>query len=220
MDPTASALLGRAGWLDCPRLPMDVPESAELLARWRDGDEQAAAAIVERFTERLLALARSQLSERIARRVDAEDVVQSAYRTFFAGARDDRYVLRHSGDLWHLLASITCHKLQHHVARHTAARRSIEREAGFGRESSLLLLGAEVVARAPTPAEAAALVDELEHLLRPLKPLHRRMVEMRLQGHSLEEIAAATERSERLVRRVLDQIKSQLRQRYPEYPLG
>jgi hypothetical protein len=102
-------------------------ESADLLARWRDGDQQAAAALVERFTERLLALTRGQLSEKLARRVDPEDVVQSAYRSFFAGARDDRYVLQRSGDLWHLLAAITLHKLHHQVARHTAGRRSVER---------------------------------------------------------------------------------------------
>jgi RNA polymerase sigma-70 factor (ECF subfamily) len=197
---------------------MAVNESAELLTRWRDGDQQAAAELVERFTERLLALARNQLAENLARRVDAEDVVQSAYRSFFAGARDDRYVVRQSGDLWHLLAAITLHKLHHQVARHTAAVRSVRREAGFGRESSLLGLQADVVTRAPSPAEAAALIDELEFVLRPLSALHRRMVEMRLQGHSLQEIATATDRSERLVRRVLDHVKSTLRQRFPEHP--
>ena len=74
-------------------------ESAALLARWRDGDQQAAAELVQRFTGRLLALARGQLSDKLARRVDPEDVVQSAYRSFFAGARADRYVLQRSGDL-------------------------------------------------------------------------------------------------------------------------
>jgi hypothetical protein len=43
------------------------------------------------------------------------------------------------------------------------------------------------------------------------------MVEMRLQGYSLQEIAAVTARSERWVRRVLDQVKGQLRQRYEQY---
>jgi hypothetical protein len=33
------------------------------------------------------------------------------------------------------------------------------------------------------------------------------MLELRLQGHSLEEIAAATERSERTVTRVLAEVK-------------
>jgi len=191
--------------------------SVQLLARWRDGDQQAATELVQRFTERLLALARNQLSEKLARRVDPEDVLQSAYRSFFAGARDERFVLQRSGDLWHLLAAITMHKLHHQVERHTAGKRSIEREQTFGGESSLLGVRAELVARDPSPAEAAAVVDELEHMMRDLKPLHRQMVEMRLQGYSLDEIAAATDRSERLVRRVLDQIKDQLRQRYQEH---
>ena len=55
-------------------------ESAVLLARWREGDQQAATELVQRFTERLLALARGQLSEKLAARVDPEDVVQAATR--------------------------------------------------------------------------------------------------------------------------------------------
>ncbi len=74
------------------------------------------------------------------------------------------------------------------------------------------------MARTPTPPEAAALVDELEYLMRPLKPLDRKMVEMRLQGYNFEEIAAATSRSERWVRRVLDQFKDRLRRRYHQPP--
>jgi hypothetical protein len=58
------------------------------------------------------------------------------------------------------------------------------------------------------------MVDELEFLMRDLKPLHRQMVEMRLQGYAVQEIADATERSERFVRRVLDGIKDQWKQRY------
>jgi RNA polymerase sigma-70 factor (ECF subfamily) len=191
-------------------------DSAELVARWQAGDQQAATELVGRFTERLLALARSQLSEKLARRVDAEDVLQSAYRSFFAGARADRYVVQRSGDLWQLLAAITLHKLHHQIARHTAERRSVEREANLGTDSTMLGLQAEFVAREPSPVEAMALVDELEFVLQPLNPLHRRMVEMRLQGHSIQEIATAADRSERLVRRVLDQVKGQLRLRFPE----
>ena len=52
--------------------------------------------------------------------------------------------------------------------------------------------------------------------MRDLKPLQRQMVEMRLQGFSLEEIATATDRSERLVRRVLSQIKERLKERQQE----
>ena len=65
--------------------------SAELLARVQAGDELAAEELFRRFAERLIAVAGARLSARMARRIDAEDVVQSAYRSFFCKARDGRY---------------------------------------------------------------------------------------------------------------------------------
>src|SRR5437899_1020403 len=127
-------------------------ESAELLARWREGDQQAAAVLVERFTDRLLALARSHLSEKLARRVDPEDVVQSAYRSFFTAARADRYELQRPGDLWQLLAAITPHKLRHQVARHTADKRALDCEESLSQDSRLGPQ-VELMSRTPTPAE-------------------------------------------------------------------
>jgi DNA-directed RNA polymerase specialized sigma24 family protein len=57
---------------------------------------------------------------------------------------------------------------------------------------------------------AVALVDELEQLMRHLDPLQRRMLELRLQGHNLHEIAEQTQRSLSTVCRVLDRVKRQL----------
>src|SRR5262245_5216743 len=65
--------------------------TADLLARWRNGDQQAAAVLFHRYADRLVALAKSRLSARLASRVDPEDVVQSVYRSFFVDARVGRY---------------------------------------------------------------------------------------------------------------------------------
>jgi RNA polymerase sigma-70 factor, ECF subfamily len=194
-------------------------QSAELMARWRKGDQGAAGELVERYTERLLALARSRLSAPLARHIDPEDVLQSAYRSFFVGTRDGRYVLERSGDLWRLLAAITLHKLHHQVERHTAQKRAA-REISFAPDESVYGLEAVQLAHEPSPADAAALADELEQVLRDLEPRQRRMVELRLQGYSLDEIAAATQRCERTVRRILDQVKDQLEKRCQEYSRG
>jgi DNA-directed RNA polymerase specialized sigma24 family protein len=59
---------------------------------------------------------------------------------------------------------------------------------------------------------AVALADELERFMGGLEPLHRRMLELRLQGYTLDEIAAATNRSDRTVIRVMERIKQQLEQ--------
>lgn len=183
--------------------------SGDLLARWRQGDEDAAVALFRRYAGRLVALARSRVNPKLAHRIDPEDVVQSVYRTFFADAREGRFALERGGDLWCLLVQMTLHKVHHQVARLTAQKRAAGREQTFGSEDSLAGLGA--AAGAPSPLEAVILADELEHVLAGLEPLHRRIFELRLQGYNLDEIAAATERSQRTVCRVLDRIKEHLR---------
>jgi RNA polymerase sigma factor (sigma-70 family) len=184
-------------------------------ARWRAGDARAADELFNRYTSQLIALARRRLSTQFARRVDAEDVVQSAYRCFCAAARDDQIVLHRSEDLWRLLARITLRKVYKQVEHHTAAKRAVGRDQTFGGDSSLIALG-DAVARTPSPLEAIAMMEELEQALKGLAPHHRQMVELKLQGYQTKEIAEATDRSERLVRRVLDQVKGRLNRRFSE----
>jgi RNA polymerase sigma-70 factor, ECF subfamily len=197
---------------------MDDDWSGDLLARWRSGDQQAATEMFRRYADRLIALARSRLASKLAARVDAEDVVQSAYRSFFSDAREGRYDLQQDGGLWQLLVMITLNKLQHQVERHTSKKRAVEREEplrdgihGTGIEESL-------VGREPAPMAALVLTDQVEHLMRPLDAGQRQMLQMRLQGYNLEEIAAAAQCSEATVRRLLDRVKQQLKSWYSDHP--
>jgi RNA polymerase sigma factor (sigma-70 family) len=198
--------------LEAPGDSLEIMDnrSNDLVLRWQHGDQQAADELFLRYAERLLALARSRLSAKLSRHVDPEDVVQSAYRSFFVGARDGRFVLRQSGDLWRLLVAITVHKLHHKVEHHTAGKRTIHRESQD--DDRLLTLQGEVLSREPTPEQAAALADTLQHVFQGLEPRQRHMIELRLQGYQLEEIARSVRRSERTVRRVLEQIKEMLSQ--------
>ena len=181
----------------------------KLMAQWRDGDQQAAAELFRKYAGRLIAVVRSRLSAPMSRRLDPEDVVQSVYRSFFVGTQQGQYQLPPGGDLWRLLVAITMHKLHEQVRRNTRHKRDVGQEQGFGTEDSLLGLQV-VLTREPSPLESAALADELELLMNQLEPLHRRMLELRLQGYNLDEIAADTSRSERTVIRVLERIKKQL----------
>jgi RNA polymerase sigma-70 factor, ECF subfamily len=184
--------------------------SADLLARWRQGDEAAAAALYARYAKRLRALARRRLSPQLARLVDADDIVQSAWGSFFADARAGRYVLRDDADPWRLLASITVHKLQRQAERQRTAKRSGRREQHFGGESSLNALTAPGHRAMATPSAVVALAESVEQALDGLDLLQRRMVHLRLDGNSLSEVATAVCRSERTVRRVLEQVKQRL----------
>jgi RNA polymerase sigma factor (sigma-70 family) len=178
------------------------PPSAELLNQFCKGEPAAAAALHERYVARLVALARSRLSDSLAARVDAEDVVQSAYRSFFVRARAGEFQLHASGDLWRLLARITLRKLYRQAEHHTAQRRSVAREQAASPNRSDDS-DAFAASREPTPAEAAALADEIAHIMRRLNELQRQVLELRLQEHTIDEIAAHLGRSERTVRRTL-----------------
>jgi RNA polymerase sigma factor (sigma-70 family) len=189
---------------------MAEEESAHLVAQWREGNQRAAAELFRRYASRLAALARSRIPARLVRRVDPEDVVQSVYRCFFANARAERYELQRGGDLWRLLVAITLDKLHDQVRHNARAKRSLQREQNFGSEDSLLGRHIQILARGPSPVEATAFSELIEQVMDRLEPRERRMLELRLQGFTLEEIAADTHRSQSTVIRVLDQIRRQL----------
>src|SRR5207245_1833454 len=100
-------------------------QSQWLVARWKEGDEDAARELFYRYSERLIALVRSRLSDKLAPRLDPEDVVQSVYRSFFSNARDNRCILEQSGDLWRLLVTMAMHKLLDQAKRQQAGRRAV-----------------------------------------------------------------------------------------------
>jgi RNA polymerase sigma-70 factor (ECF subfamily) len=185
-----------------------VNDSSTLLARWRAGDQQAATELFERYAVRLIALAHQRLSARLAARVDAEDVVQSVYGSFFAGARNGRFVLQQSGDLWRLLVGITLNKVRGQVYHHTAQKRSIDLEQRS--DNALMGIPAEQWASEPSAAEAGTLADTLEEALRALTPVQRRIIELRLHGLTIPEIAGETQRSLATVKRLLLQVKQKL----------
>jgi eukaryotic-like serine/threonine-protein kinase len=191
----------------------DTP-SAELVARYcHSHDEAAAEELFHRYAGRLTGLARSRLSQALATRVDPEDVVQSAYRSFFLLARAGKVFLRESGDLWRLLARITLRKVYRNARRHRAECRSVEREHDFADEFETAALSRE-----PAAADVAALLDELRGALAPLNHAQRRMIEMRLEGHGVETIAADVCRSTRTVRRILAAFGEELQRRLSDAP--
>jgi DNA-directed RNA polymerase specialized sigma24 family protein len=187
--------------------------SAILASRLARGDPAAPQAMVDRYIGRLLALVRPRISARLGRRIDPEDVAQSAFRSFFRRAGLGELQLGRGAPLWRLLSVIALNKLHKQTERHAAARRSLERDAQPGVPADENWLAEIVAGREPDPAAAAAVTDELEFLLAGLSPVARQIVEMRLADYSHEEIATAVERSDRTVRRILADVHAQWQNR-------
>jgi RNA polymerase sigma factor (sigma-70 family) len=185
---------------------VDVPNpTAELVARLRGGDPQAAEEVFARYAQRLTRLAEEQLSRKLAARLDGADVVQSVFRTFFRRSAAGEFRIDSSAELWRLLVQITLQKARAYGRQHTAGVRNVAAEALGG--SALLN---EAVTREPGPPEAAVLVDQIEAVLRGLPALYCDLLQLRLEGHSVSDTAARLGVSRRTVHRGLRLLQERL----------
>jgi RNA polymerase sigma-70 factor (ECF subfamily) len=178
---------------------------SELVVRLRDGDPQAAEEIFARYAQRLTSLAEQQLSRKLAARLDGADVVQSVFRTFFRRSAAGEFRIDSSAELWRLLVQITLQKARAYGRQHTAGVRDVAAEAPGG--AAWLI---EAVSREPGPAEAAALVDQIEELLRGLPAIYCDLLQLRLEGYSVSDTAARLGVSRRTVHRALYLLRQRL----------
>lgn len=183
--------------------------STELISGLRRGEDWAAESVLRRFMPRLMALVSARFSRKLKRRLDPEDVVQSACRSFFIGIRNGRFSPERSRDLWLLLAGITLTKLYRHAEHHAAGKRALTKEQEHVPALELEAYP-RMLARDPTPLEAAVLFDQVKMLFSRLAIDKRPVLELRLQGYKQKEIAQRLGFSERTVRRTLERIKRYL----------
>jgi RNA polymerase sigma-70 factor (ECF subfamily) len=182
---------------------------AEVMARLRAGDDDAAARIFRCFTHRLIGLARAHLDRRVRQKVDPEDVVQSVYRSFFLRYEQGKLDLAGWDSLWALLTVITTRKCGRWARKFHAERRDVSAEvpgAGTAGESGVV----ELFSDEPSPAEAVVLSELIEQLLGNLGQRDGAILTMALQGSTAREISAQLGRPARTVYRVLERIKRRL----------
>ena len=161
-------------------------------------------AAFDRYRFRLIGLARIHLGSRLRRKVDPEDVVQSAYKSLLIRYGNSAQALEGWEPLWGLLTLITIRKCVDRAHYHRADCRDLEREADSGS------LWREVAGREPTHDEAVVLAETIEELLSDLSGDERAIVQLSLQGYSTQEISQQIGRAERTVRRLREQLRKQL----------
>jgi RNA polymerase sigma-70 factor, ECF subfamily len=178
----------------------DRVSDAQLLQDVEDGQEMAAEELFRRYCPRLLGFARKRWPAALTSRLDPDDVIQSVFRSFFRHARQGMYVLSEEDDLWNLLMVICLNKLRVQYARHCAAKRDARRtQSAEGDWLRSLWFD-------PDTTLDLAVREEVERL--PID--HRRVTELRLQGHEVAAIAELIGRSRRSVERLLQECRQRL----------
>jgi RNA polymerase sigma-70 factor, ECF subfamily len=178
------------------------PSDHSLLRRLRGGNEDAATQLYLRYANRLRALARTNCSPGLARRVEIEDIVQSVFGSFFRGASRGDYDVPAGEELWKLFLVIALNKIRAKGAYHHAAKRDVR-----------LTAGGEGLAETPAEQDEAAyaiLQMTIDEALDQLPPQHRQMLVLRIEGHEVAEIARQVARSKRTVERILQECRKKL----------
>ena len=177
---------------------------ATLIARLQHGDRDAATALYLRYAQRIEKVARKNSAADLVARFDAEDVVQSVFRTFFRRASRGDYQLPSGDELWKLLLVIALNKVRRLSLHHRAQMRDVGKTSDLSEDNIRH-------AKSIEPAEGLAILqDVVSQLLSELPESHRTMIRMRIDGASLEEVSTAVQRSRRTVERVLHQFRERL----------
>jgi RNA polymerase sigma factor (sigma-70 family) len=187
-----------------------------LICQVKMGDADAAQELFERYSRRLLGLARAKLQGKNLRVADEEDVVNTALADFFLGARRGQYTqLRDRDDLWHLLVKITTHKVRRLLEEQERQKRN-PRAAGRGTASQgsasvfLVDISVEQIADRKAPPDLEVLANEtIEHLLSRLGNVRLRAIAIwKWEEYSNEEIASMLGCCARTVARKLALIRT------------
>lgn len=195
LAPLGDSELGRSG-----------PPDHELLSALRAGDRTAATLLYRRYAKRLRQLIRAKCSSQLARRVDAEDIMQSVFHAFFRGATSGCYSVPDGEELWPLLLVIALNKIRTQGSFHCAAKRDVRMTCGFDDAEALRHAVHRLEADEPLPFLQLIARETLERL----DPAQRDVVELRMAGYEVEEIAQRLGRSKRTVERLLQACRHEL----------
>jgi RNA polymerase sigma-70 factor (ECF subfamily) len=177
-----------------------------LLVRLRRGQQDAATQLYLRYAQRLRALVQARCSAQLAQRVEAEDIVQSVFRRFFQRAVQGDYDVPPGEELWGLFLVIALNKIRSEESHHRAGKRDVRLSAPSADVTGLPETGGD---------DTAVLQVCVEDVLGQLSAPQREMVELRIAGYEVAEIAKATHRSKRTVERLLQDVRARLRELLP-----
>ncbi|MBA2227694.1 RNA polymerase sigma factor [Thermogemmata fonticola] len=185
--------------------PTPPRDDRDLVAAYQAGSDTAAQILFDRYCEKLLRLARRRIGQRLLKRIDPEDVIQSAFRTFFVHLRKSDFSFAEESDLFKLLVRLTVHKTLRQIAHHRAAKRDPAREVVNVLDDRDLM--EQLISQEPPPEAEVTLVEEMERFFARLSDFECKVLELRLQGYSTSEIAQKLQTYDRKIRRVLERIE-------------
>jgi RNA polymerase sigma factor (sigma-70 family) len=179
----------------------------ELLARIKNGDEEAARELLSRYESKVRLVVRRQLPRLLRSRFDSIDFLQSVWGSFFHRIQTESNDLNEEENLIAFLAWAARNKVIDEYRRAATQKQNIHREESIesrrDRETTL--------ASGDTPSELAQAHETFDRLSRLLPEDRRVILELKAAGYSCGEIGDRLGLSERTVQRVLEELRNRAR---------
>lgn len=156
-----------------------------LIQRVRDGDQDAASELVQRFGPQIRRVARFELAAaRLRRILDSIDVWDSVLAAFFVRAASGQFEIETPTQLLALLGTMVRNRIRNHVEHEQAAKRDRRRLADVAVDV------ANPRSRDRTASRIVADRELLEEFFRRLPEEERTVAQRRATGASWKQISS------------------------------
>lgn len=188
-------------------LPGAGNQFAALMEQLSRGSEDAVWELVELYGDAIRRAVRRGLNERMRPKFDSLDFVQLVWQSFFRQPTN----LQRFDKPEQLIAFLIT--MARNKVGMEARRRLLGQKYNVNREVGIHELeddtAARLISSEPEPVAAAIARERWEGLLQDQPPHYRRIVQLRLEGHTLQHIADELHLDESTVRRFLKRLANE-----------
>jgi hypothetical protein len=163
--------------------------------------------VFHRLYNRLKAFAAKRLHSGLRPKVDASDIVTSAYRAFHEGVREGRFRADGWRDLWQLLVTITKRKCNYQIALYNTEKRNLAREQSLQPNPKDSGTGWLPLDSEASPADIAATAEDLDWIAQQVPDWYMHAWFMAVDGYKQEDIAKEVGRAVKSVQRAKNKIE-------------
>jgi RNA polymerase sigma-70 factor (ECF subfamily) len=193
---------------------MDDVDFAVLMESAKLGDEAAMAAVLGRFEPEIRTMVRVRLPKILRNELDSMDIVQAVWTSVFAAKGETLDKFTDPGQFRGYLAGVARNKVfEEHRRRTRTKKYDLNREERLYVRKGSRDIPREVAATDPSPSQEVQAGDRFGQLIQGRTPEEVRIIELRRQGMTFEEIALEIGTHERSVRRVIDAVRKRMEDR-------
>ncbi len=188
-------------------MPAGRDEFGDLMQRLREGSDEAARELLDRYGEHILRVVRRRLNRQMRSKFDSIDFVQAVWASFFADLPQERQFDCPEA-LMAFLVTLAQNKVIEAVRQRLRSRKfDITREKALPAVDEDTDFGLRT--REPSPSQVAVANEEWRRLLADLPAHYQRMLVLLREGHTQKDIALELGVNEKTVRRVLDRLNEE-----------